>query len=199
MRVQACWSFTFVFKQLSHKNTGALHNNLVGHQWKDFRKSKCEELEDTAALRNHSMMFHVSSRFYPSFLNVYISACVWLSQAACVCVSLSVCIVACCIFEVWAAALVLLMISCFHIPVIADLDSPLSAPADQPSAATGLAQAFLIHFQHTHPCCLLFPHTRPPFRFHCLEMDFKEAACSQSQRDSFFNKACQVWFLAGRG
>lgn len=118
-------------------------------------------------------------------------------------------VVACCAFEVWAAALMLLMISCFHIPVMADLDSPLSAPADQPSAATGAARAFLTHFQHTHPqeaCrktshthCLSFSHTRPPFCFHCLEMDFKEAACSQSRRNSLFNKACQVWFLAGRG
>lgn len=81
--------------------------------------------------------------------------CTVMTFPVCVCLHrfisvLSVCVAACCVSEAWAAAPMLLMISCSRIPVIADLYSPLSASTDQPSAATGPARAFLIHSQHTH-------------------------------------------------
>ncbi len=77
--------------------------------------------------------------------NDFPSACVSASGFLCV----SVCVAACCASGAWAAAPMLLMISS-HIPVTGNLDSPLSAPVDQPSAVTGLAWAFRSYFQHTH-------------------------------------------------
>lgn len=61
MRVKVSWGFKFVFKQLSHKNTGALHNVLVGHQLKDFRKRNAWRSGGYCSSAYHSIMFHVQA------------------------------------------------------------------------------------------------------------------------------------------
>lgn len=211
-RKESRWSSWFVFNKLSSWEhwSSALHLCWAAIKRNTQRKG------GYCSSAYHSIIFHVQESAAVLIHPLMFSPCmcavmtfpvrVCLYQFICVCVCCCLLCVSGLSCSSHASNDILLSHSChsrfgFHLVCTSGSThcSHWPGPSIPHQHTHSLRRPFADAYRKPHTHCLSFSHSRSPFCFYCLELDFKGTACSHSRRSSLFNKACQVQFLAGRG